>query len=106
MKLNTNSAICIGDADLVASTIYFQFGVIVPVSMIRAFLDAKEAGLLIANADRKYFAIARDGNIHNAADYGISGCPDVNVALFTYNRGNAKIQVLRSGNGHATCQQS
>jgi len=105
MKLNITSAICCGDADLVSSAIRAQIGAAVPLGVINAFLNNKEAGLLVANADGKYFAIARDGNVNNAADYGISGCPDVSVALFTYNRGNVKIQVLRSGNGHATCQQ-
>ena len=105
MKLNIASAISLGDADLVASAILVQLGATVPLGMVRAFLDAKEAGLLVANAAGKYFSISRDGMLNNAADHGISGCPDVKVALFTYKKSTARIQVLRSSNGHATCQQ-
>jgi len=105
MKLNITSAVSFGDADLVASAILAQIGAKVPLGMVQKFLDAKEAGLLLANADGKYFAISRDGILNNAADHGISGCPDVKVALFTYKKSTARIQVLRSSNGHATCQQ-
>jgi hypothetical protein len=105
MKLNITSAISFGDADLVASAILIQLGAKVPLGMVRAFLDAKEAGLLVANATGKYFSISRDGMLNNAPDHGISGCPDIKVALFTYKKSTARIQVLRSSDGHATCQQ-
>jgi hypothetical protein len=95
MKLNITSAVRLGDADLVTSSIYYQLNVAVPLGIIQAFLSNKEAGLLVADSTGEYFSIARDGNFNHAADYGISGCPDVSVALFTYNRGTAKIQVLR-----------
>lgn len=106
MKLNITSAISFGDAHLVASVIMSQFGTVVPIGMVQAFLDTKESGLVICNTAGKYFAISRDGMINNAADYGISGWPDTRVALFTYKRTTAKIQVLRRNDGHATCQQS
>jgi len=106
MKLDATSAISFGDADLVASVIMAQFGTVLPISMVQAFLEARESGLIIRNTAGKYFAISRDGMINNAADYGISGWSDVIAALFTYKRASAKIQVLRRDNGHATCQQS
>lgn len=95
MKLNITSAVCLDDADLVASAIHCQLGVAVPLGIIQAFLRNKEAGLLVADSTGKYFSIARSGDFNHAAYYGISGLPDVSVALFTYNRGTAKIQVLR-----------
>lgn len=112
MKLNVESAVRLKDADMLGDAILVQFGTRLPQGMLATFLQQKHAALFIArNKESSFFSknghfITSRGAIYDGWPNGLPGQPGVVAALITYSRGTALIQTLRSGNGHAACQQS